>query len=574
MSSIITAVLKATVGLLVNKGRDVAAEKLKEGDVTDQKFRALIVREMQDIKTKLDALSRKDLGAAIDFFETGLEYLYEAIHTERGDSARAEATERTKEKKFNVLSTRPTDTVMTVALAARIRNMQLTELDETTKSVLFQAKERFKMAREKATETHNNEALSTFDRVTAIRYRIMATMLESPAELLGTASDLSSQFVKLSTMKSALPECKQCLQKLHSLPAVQNIFKVELEKGLFKIKGRFGKDERREIISTVCQVNRAIYDVTQTVGQSVHVWTWPCVDTGGDKVDPLRDGRVTKVLRKVGMEHCCVPWSFGQEGEEKHKLKRPVGITTNTHGQFIIADDEDKTLKVFDNNGYFLLSFNPQICGTDTKLDILDVATDVEDNTYTLVRLRKPGASICEQEVQVFNDTTGLLHKFPVRRGAWGRLTVSGSKVLALSYKRVDVNEQNGQFVCNIGLGELKCATDITAANDGRVMVMDHCDSSVHLFTVEGEQLYKFNINTDHYFYIACHPAGEHVFVAGAERETGQLRVAIYTTSGEFVRRIQLDEEEVRWISGITVTMEGHIALIFGEMHDKKVIVV
>jgi len=37
MSSIVTAVFKATIGLLVNKGRDKAAAKLKEGDVTDKK---------------------------------------------------------------------------------------------------------------------------------------------------------------------------------------------------------------------------------------------------------------------------------------------------------------------------------------------------------------------------------------------------------------------------------------------------------------------------------------------------------------------------------------------------------
>ena len=44
MSAIISAVLKGTIGLIVKKGRDVAAEKLKDGDVTDQKLRGLIVR--------------------------------------------------------------------------------------------------------------------------------------------------------------------------------------------------------------------------------------------------------------------------------------------------------------------------------------------------------------------------------------------------------------------------------------------------------------------------------------------------------------------------------------------------
>ena len=56
----ITAVFNATIGLVVNKGRDKLAEKLNEGDVTDQKFRGLVVREIDELKSKLDGLARKD----------------------------------------------------------------------------------------------------------------------------------------------------------------------------------------------------------------------------------------------------------------------------------------------------------------------------------------------------------------------------------------------------------------------------------------------------------------------------------------------------------------------------------
>ena len=38
------------------------------------------------------------------------------------------------------------------------------------------------------------------------------------------------------------------------------------------------------------------------------------------------------------------------------------------------------------------------------------------------------------------------------------------------------------------------------------------------------------------------------------------LTLAIYTVNGEFVRRIQLDEK-VRFVPGITMTVEGHIAV-------------
>ena len=231
MSSIITAALNAPFGLLVNKARDKAAEKLKEGDVTDKRIRDLIQREIDDIKSKLDGLARKDLLAAIDAFEAGVKYLYQAVDAD-AVVAMAGARERGNEASS-------TPTVNTVALATE---MELTELNEETKRALSHAKERFKMAREEATRAFNNEALSTLDRIKAIRYRVMATMLESAVETVGIAGDLSSLSVG-SALKIALPECEQCLQKLHSLPDVKKNFKVELDKGLLNIKGRFGKDE-------------------------------------------------------------------------------------------------------------------------------------------------------------------------------------------------------------------------------------------------------------------------------------------------------------------------------------------
>ena len=45
MGSRLTFVFKVTVGVLVKKGRDATAEKLKQGDITDQKLRDVIVRE-------------------------------------------------------------------------------------------------------------------------------------------------------------------------------------------------------------------------------------------------------------------------------------------------------------------------------------------------------------------------------------------------------------------------------------------------------------------------------------------------------------------------------------------------
>ena len=560
MSSLITAVFKATIGLLVNKGRDKLAERLNEGDVTDQKFRGLIVREIDEIKSKLDGLARKDLLASISLFKEGIELLYEVFESARPSS------------EHRAVEAAATACVEPFDIGKEMRKLQLTALDESATRKLSTAMETFGEARLEAVKAFSNEALELPDRLLAMQYRLMATILRA-----------------IDNPTDALGACRVCLHDLHQVPAVKEYFKVELEEGL-SLRAPFKKKERRQIIFSVCHANRVIFDVMNMLG-SGKMWTLPDVETGKEKVDPLRHERVVKALTKQGNERCCLLWSFGQEGEEKHKLKWPLGIATNHRGQFLIADDGDKTVKVFDSNRKFNFRFNPQTDDADTKLAILDVATAGEDDRiYLLVRLKKPGAWKWKNEVQVFNKTGDLQHKFHVRSGAWvGRLTVTSGKkrgkILLLTGDVltgdvvVDAHEASGKFVCSFGRGVFKRARDITATCDGRVMIVDRGDDSLYIFDVEGHQLGKFNIKheKDVYYRIACHQASGHVVLAGHERETDRLTLAIYTVNGEFVRRIQLDEV-VRSVRGITVTVQGHIAVALQAITDEgrieKVIVV
>ena len=76
MSSIITAILSSTAGFLWSKARDSTAEKLRDGDVTDAKIRQMVVRELDDIKKKLEGLSRKDLLSSCTLLQEGVDLLY------------------------------------------------------------------------------------------------------------------------------------------------------------------------------------------------------------------------------------------------------------------------------------------------------------------------------------------------------------------------------------------------------------------------------------------------------------------------------------------------------------------
>ncbi|XP_068731060.1 uncharacterized protein [Montipora capricornis] len=338
MSLIITSLLESTLGLVVNNAKNWAAKKMRYGDVFDQKIREIIEREIEDVRSKLDALSKKDLLAAIDTLKTGISYLYKAVDLLPGAARRGRKREdeaQLKEAMSLLTSSAPVDAIVR---ATGMRNMEPTEFVGDARRALSDGKERFKTAREKATEAFNNESLSTLDRITAIRYRVMAAILASAVEILGTASELSSLSVK-STMKGALPECKQCLRKLHSLPDIENNFKVEVKKGLLNIRGRFKKEDRREIIAAVWQVNRAINDVLQPTDETIDICFYPTIDIEDEKIDPRSDQRIAEVLKRLSIEHeSFIVWSFGEDGEDDHKLNNPMGIAINADGEFIIAD--------------------------------------------------------------------------------------------------------------------------------------------------------------------------------------------------------------------------------------------
>ena len=436
------------------------------------------------------------------------------------------------------------------------------------------------MAREEATKAFNNEALDTLQRITAIRYRVMAAVLESVAESFAATMDLSS-LSRESALQGARPECEQSLQQLHSLPHVKKNFEVELKKGLLNIRWRFGRDERREIICAVCQVNRFIRDAQEF---DFDHCDWAAIQIGGKSVSPLYSREVAEALDEAGMQHCCVrmEWSFGQNGEEGHRLKDPSRIATNTYGEFLVVDRYDETIKVFDSSGEFIYKINPQVDDTDTGYHITDVATDVNNNTYILVCMKKSGTFSMaydpiwgimlydRREVQVFTKTE-MCNKFPVDRARSSRLTVGHDRVFVSRWKVIDVYELNGTHFCSFGKGTLSDVRDIAAGSDGQIFVLE-CNpingKITHVFTEDGHQQNNFRVDSteDDYYSLASCPSGEHIVFYGFERETRRLKVALYRKDGVFNRSVTLGDRLSRRsnrTTGISVTGDGSVAVSF-----------
>lgn len=534
MASIVTAVLKATLGFLLNKSRDLAADKLKEGDVTEQQFRNMIVREIDDVKSKLDGLARKDLLTSISIFKEGIVFLYKVLDMKstRKEGTATEQGAVTQGTREGILQLSLRSLETDVENASLVRDME--SLDDSGKRALTDAKKRFDEARMKATEAFNNVALSTSDRILAMQYRVMSTILE-----------------KIDNPKEAIAACKLCLDELHSMPAVKKSFKVETTRGFLSL---FNTGEREQIIQSVRDVNRIILRVTKVVDGvlSGELDEWPCVNIGEKEVNPLIRLDEDTVLR----------WSFGQEGEEEHKLTRPQSITTNSEGQFIVADNN--SIKVFDCSGKFLFSFCPR---TELK-DIKDVATDRDDNVFVLT---------ISSKVIVFDKEGHMRHSFDVWPASEGiSVTVNENRRVFVLLKNlkstyedsytVEVREADGQYVNSFSLKPLERLRAepayITAASDNHVMVLlTGCFKYIHVFDAEGHFLEHISVVPSFARVMAFHLSTEHILVP-SWKYNGSVIIEIQTKDGKRMRIIDLKTENTDSISGITVTTEGRIAVL------------
>ena len=566
MSSIVTAALEATIGLLLNKGRDKLTESLKGGDVTNETVRNWIVREINAVSSKLNGLARKDLNTSINHFRTGLVYLFEVLKkTQCGDDG-STAEHNSVEMDVNHSSYSLPSSVTAVNIPETLNRWKLADLNDADNRALSNAKEGFKEAGRKATEAFSNEELETVDRIQAMVIRVAARILEN-----------------VDHPTDALAACKLCLQDLHSMPAVQNNFKVALDSGF---RAGLGWKKRRKIIANVCRVNRAIYDVMLNVGEAVDLERH-CVDVGKETlVDTLRDVRVTKALLKSDIAECCVtPRLLGQEGDKpESKLKMPQGITTNRQGHFIVGDNKDRNVKVFDRSGKFVKYLRPLPHGKGSELSIRDVATDRQDNIYVLVKLQR-ATGFPWYAVYVSDTNANLDHKFtPKKGGSRGcKMTISGKdKVLVLRkhYRNcVDVYEIDGQFLCSFGAQLLKDALAITAVHDGRVLVADKDGSHVHVFSEMGTHLKNFQVEG---FYFSLNIAfyqssAQHIVVAGKKnvKNYPRLNMLIYTVEGKLVRTIELDGKGIDHVSRVTVSREGRFAIVYhGSQDSEKVVIV
>ena len=365
MSEVVTGVVKLTFGFLANKIRSGIAERLKDGDVTDEECRRLIVRELDDIKSKLDGLARKDLLSSLCFLQDGVNRLYQSLLQVDLNENTAESPEQaTLVEAASFRDTGP-DSPMNEVIA--LINA-ITSLKIRSKERFKSAIKSFELAGEKATEAFCNEALSIEDRIQASQIRMMARILEN-----------------LEDPEASAIDCLQYLKQLHDIGAIREIFSVLINGGM---KSRFNKTKRLDNATSVQVMNQILFEFVKKFAKSsllTSIFAWPTILLGEKTYRPVlgEDHHIEK-LKGSGMQVMSLDTDF-TFGDEIYSGDSVV----NSKGDIVALTEEERTFNIFKRSGEsrILCETPREEHASECHVTAMDI--DGEDNLYVITVFRE-----------------------------------------------------------------------------------------------------------------------------------------------------------------------------------------
>ena len=356
MSSIVTSILSSTVGLLWNKARDKTAESLKDGDITDAKLREIVVRELNDIKTKLDGLSRSYLLSSYSFLQEGIQLLNVCLEkfeqkavVNEGNDDRGETLRIPSHDESDILNE-------TLELSQAMGKLQIVSKEFES------AKERFKDARKRATDAFCNEGLNIQDRIFAAKLRVVSEILEC-----------------LDNPDTAASSCLLFLEKLHGLPAVREMFSVYLDGG---VKSFFNKTERAENVKSVMMINYVLYRfVSKFSSKYCSALAWPTIQLPDRSFYPIWNCQEISTRKSWG-EDLIHPFNRLKLNESINPLKSAV----NSRGDIVSSNGLNGDITVTSRTGTTKLSFPTE----DKKVRVIarkvqGVGVSEENDVYLIL---------------------------------------------------------------------------------------------------------------------------------------------------------------------------------------------
>ena len=509
MSSIITGILNSTIGLLWNKARDSTAAKLQDGDITDARIREIVVRELNDIKTKLDALSRKDLLSSYSFLREGVELLNVCLDR----------------SSHSVQDDRRESSTMSSDVASAILN-EILELTRTVEKMKIKscveyksAKERFKDARKEATKAFCNEALGIDDRIFAAKLRVVSEILEH-----------------LESPQTAITGCLSFLRDLHSLLAVRKIFSVYLNGG---VKSFFGKEERVANVKSVMLINYVLFEFTIKFGGKLTdrlIWPAGIIELADRSFNPVLEWRKVSSTKSIAGELVQPPSQPLVLDEEIS----PRLSAVNSHGEIIVVHSDDK-IKIISRTGDTKVIKLPEAGeGKLIKQTIRGLTVDVSNNVYVVSYSETD--VITTYMLHVLDESYNAKHfrtlDFLPKIEIFLRINVAIHKsndiiMIKTSGSSVYITDNSGKLRHKFGR-VFASVRYLSISNKNEIMMPSQDDKAVNFYTKEGDLTWTIKRPEGHYVCgVAFHYVLGKIIVLTCLYNERSCFLLCYTKAGE-----------------------------------------
>ena len=409
--------------------RTKTAEKLQDGGLTDQKLRGWILRELDDIKSKLDGIARKELNASISSLQKGIKRLntHTLLVDEPSESGDSDGHPSTSELPSVVKASSETNLTWqiedAVALVDAIGKLKI-ESSESFKS----AKESFKEAGRTATLAFHNTALNTEERILASEVRFASGILE-----------------QLENPEIAANDCLQYLIELHDMPAIKEIFSVHIKGG---IKSWFKKDSRREMVETVTMINLILADfISKFTKQRMAVFGWPMIVCGKQVVHPIhfKDGSSSNLseikitppwdivkLEDDGLRNKCV---LNKKGEL-------VSFAKDKHGPQKLVKTRGKQ-QLYCRHSALEDNYTEQL---QSSYDVIGTAVGEDDAVYVVTNQKTTGSRLSVYSADgknTHNSTLKFLHASQII----GMGITNNKNIVIVTEHNVYVCNRNGELL-------------------------------------------------------------------------------------------------------------------------------
>ena len=531
MSSIITAILRSTVGLLCDKAGDSAANKLKDGDLADEKLREIILKDLTDIRFKLDCLSLKDLDSSFSLLKEGVRLLNIALNKSSKDEKASEGPSNEATSLVNASASGVLNAVLSLPQAVE-------KLKISSEERFVSAKDCFKASRERATDAFNNKSLSIKDRIMACKLRVVARILESG----------------LDDPDAATTACLLFLEELHGLPAIQEMFSVFIKGGL---KSMLKKAERLENIMSVLSINDALYDfASKYCNESQNPFTWPVIELRERTFHPILNAH--EVLLKTPKSKEFAPQLNRVLVDYRVCLNN---FALNSQGDIIMVDDDKTTILYSTGESKDVMFPEP------TESNVVypwaeDVAVDSSDNAYVVRQFKtrdENGRKKYEFVLYVFDENyniknVSVLHFLTTTNGLpYVKFAVDQNQNLYMI-----TGWDNQVYVCdNAGKLKLKFKRDghdarnFSISNNNDVMIVSDDLSAVQIYTSEGDLKSTIKVPGGHEAWrVAFHQGMCKIIVLTRVWKQDSWFIFSYSETGELENSVLLhkgDDDRGLW---------------------------